>query len=143
VQTFPPDFKWDGTKTDMEQMIGNAVPVKLAEFVASALASHIAYVENTYFTIHIETIDYSDFYSWLIKNHTFSERGRSDVMSRLRRALSICDADCFPDKFYRFQLEQSSGFQSLSPAVRSQVKKAVSLYSEYYNERYGELKLAI
>jgi len=41
IQTFPPDFKWRGSKTDMEQMIGNAVPVKLAEFVARALAHHI------------------------------------------------------------------------------------------------------
>ncbi|MCL2051609.1 MAG: DNA cytosine methyltransferase [Lachnospiraceae bacterium] len=44
VQTFPPSFKWNGNKTDMEQMIGNAVPVKLAEFVAKALAD---YIENS------------------------------------------------------------------------------------------------
>lgn len=37
IQTFPPDFKWVGCKTDIEQMIGNAVPVKLAEFVAGAI----------------------------------------------------------------------------------------------------------
>jgi DNA (cytosine-5)-methyltransferase 1 len=41
VQTFPPDFKWTGSKTDVEQMIGNAVPVRLAEYVARALANHI------------------------------------------------------------------------------------------------------
>lgn len=34
IQTFPADFQWKGTKTDIEQIIGNAVPVKLAEFVA-------------------------------------------------------------------------------------------------------------
>jgi DNA (cytosine-5)-methyltransferase 1 len=38
IQTFPPGFKWIGTKTNREQMIGNAVPVKLAEFVAKAIA---------------------------------------------------------------------------------------------------------
>jgi len=37
VQTFPKDFKLTGTKTDLEQIIGNAVPVKLAEFVARAI----------------------------------------------------------------------------------------------------------
>ena len=37
IQTFPSDFKWASSKTDMEQMIGNAVPVKLAEFVAGYL----------------------------------------------------------------------------------------------------------
>jgi len=33
IQTFPENFIWLGTKTEKEQMIGNAVPVKLAEFV--------------------------------------------------------------------------------------------------------------
>lgn len=38
LQTFPKYFKWGKTsKTDLEQMIGNAVPVKLAEFVANAV----------------------------------------------------------------------------------------------------------
>ena len=40
IQTFPEDFQWDGNKTDMEQMIGNAVPVKLAEFVARAVVEY-------------------------------------------------------------------------------------------------------
>lgn len=34
IQTFPSDFKWIGSKTDIEQMIGNAVPVNLAQYVA-------------------------------------------------------------------------------------------------------------
>lgn len=34
IQTFPEDFVFEGKKTDVEQAIGNAVPVKLAEFVA-------------------------------------------------------------------------------------------------------------
>ena len=34
IQTFPQDFKWVGNKTDVEQMIGNAVPVNLAQYVA-------------------------------------------------------------------------------------------------------------
>lgn len=37
IQTFPEDFTFDGTKTDIEQMIGNAVPVNLAYFVADAI----------------------------------------------------------------------------------------------------------
>lgn len=39
IQTFPRDFKWVGSKTDIEQMIGNAVPVNLANFVAEAVKS--------------------------------------------------------------------------------------------------------
>jgi DNA (cytosine-5)-methyltransferase 1 len=37
IQTFPKDFKFIGTKTNIEQMIGNAVPVNLAEFIAKAI----------------------------------------------------------------------------------------------------------
>lgn len=37
VQTFPNTFKWVGSKTDVEQMIGNAVPVNLARYVAETV----------------------------------------------------------------------------------------------------------
>lgn len=42
VQTFPKGFKWLGTKTAQEQMIGNAVPVALGEFVGRALTEYSA-----------------------------------------------------------------------------------------------------
>ncbi|MCM1515170.1 MAG: DNA cytosine methyltransferase [Paraprevotella sp.] len=41
IQTFPEKFIFLGGKSDLEQMIGNAVPVKLGEFVASAINSYI------------------------------------------------------------------------------------------------------
>lgn len=37
IQTFPENFNFVGKKTDLEQMIGNAVPVKLAYYVANAI----------------------------------------------------------------------------------------------------------
>lgn len=37
IQTFPESFSFKGTKTDVEQMIGNAVPVNLGRFVADAI----------------------------------------------------------------------------------------------------------
>lgn len=37
IQTFPTDYIWVGSKTDIEQMIGNAVPVNLAQFVAKVV----------------------------------------------------------------------------------------------------------
>ncbi len=46
IQTFPKNFKFPGSKTDSEQVIGNAVPVKLAEYVASRLESHIRDVDK-------------------------------------------------------------------------------------------------
>ena len=43
IQTFPSTFRFSGTKTNLEQMIGNAVPVELAKFVAETIA---LYVQN-------------------------------------------------------------------------------------------------
>lgn len=41
IQTFPEDFIFNGTKTNLEQIIGNAVPVKLAELVANCIKEYI------------------------------------------------------------------------------------------------------
>jgi DNA (cytosine-5)-methyltransferase 1 len=40
VQTFPKTFKFEGTKSNLNQMIGNAVPVKLAEYIARAIIEY-------------------------------------------------------------------------------------------------------
>lgn len=40
VQTFPSDFKFLGNRTAQEQMIGNAVPVALGQFVGRALSDY-------------------------------------------------------------------------------------------------------
>ena len=37
IQTFPANWKWTGSKTEVETMIGNAVPVNLAKFVGQNL----------------------------------------------------------------------------------------------------------
>ena len=46
IQTFPVNFQLPGTKSNIEQVIGNAVPVKLAEYVAIRLASYIESLEK-------------------------------------------------------------------------------------------------
>jgi DNA (cytosine-5)-methyltransferase 1 len=40
LQTFPKEYAWLGSKTEMEQLIGNAVPVNLAKFVGECVLSH-------------------------------------------------------------------------------------------------------
>lgn len=42
IQTFPESFEFVGGKSDINSMIGNAVPVNLAKYVASALFKYIA-----------------------------------------------------------------------------------------------------
>ncbi len=40
IQTFPESFVFEGKKSDVEQAIGNAVPVKLAEYVAKCILDY-------------------------------------------------------------------------------------------------------
>lgn len=41
IQTFPDEFSFIGAKTDIEQAIGNAVPVKMAEYVGRAIMTYM------------------------------------------------------------------------------------------------------
>lgn len=41
IQTFPNNFKLSGSKTTINQLIGNAVPVKLAQYIAQELKKYI------------------------------------------------------------------------------------------------------
>ena len=47
LQTFPKGFHFAGSKTDLEQMIGNAVPVKQAEYIAHCINAYISEKEDT------------------------------------------------------------------------------------------------
>lgn len=42
IQTFPQDFRFAGSKTNIEQMIGNAVPVNLASYVANSISKYLS-----------------------------------------------------------------------------------------------------
>ena len=55
IQTFPKDFSFYGTKTSMEQMIGNAVPVNLAKFVGLSIQKYIENVNGTHKAIYRKT----------------------------------------------------------------------------------------
>ena len=46
IQTFPRTFKFMGNKTDMEQMIGNAVPVNLAKYVGDCIMTYLGIDNN-------------------------------------------------------------------------------------------------
>lgn len=46
IQTFPKDFQWVGSKTEVEQMIGNAVPVNLGKYVADTVKMVLGETKN-------------------------------------------------------------------------------------------------
>lgn len=124
IQTFPGDFKWSGSKTDMEQMIGNAVPVKLAEFVARSLLAFINSNRQIDLNKH-------NFVTWLTTTKQYSQRSASDTVSRVKRANKICPINGVPDSFYIYKLEQTKEFDSLSVGVKSQIRRSTSLYANY------------
>jgi len=41
IQTFPDDYRFSGSRTQQVKQIGNAVPVKLAAYVAKSIAVHL------------------------------------------------------------------------------------------------------
>ena len=129
VQTFPSNFKWVGSKTDREQMVGNAVPVNLGTYVAKALIEHIEQREY-----HDSEIDSALFQEWLSAEKGLSERSSRDTVSRLSRANKLHPLSSETDlQTYIFELGRKPDFESLSPSVRSQLKRAVKLYSEFRN----------
>jgi len=123
IQTFPADYKWTGSKTDMEQMIGNAVPVKLAEYVATNLKNHLDSNTNIF-------SNETSFLKWLVLTKGYNIRSARDVSSRIRRAIQIHPI-CDNLAYYIFKLEQAKDFAVLSSSVRSQIKKALLLNAEF------------
>lgn len=124
IQTFPATFKWCGNKTEMEQMIGNAVPVKLAEYVALKLKQYI---------ISQEVIEENkeSFVKWLVEVKKFTPRSASDTLSRIRRADKICHLNGAPTDYYCFLLQKEEAYIELSVSVRSQMKRALTLYNSF------------
>ena len=102
VQTFPSTFSWVGSKTDVEQMIGNAVPVKLAEFVAKSLLAYIA--------SDSQDTEKNNFEAWLIGTKNYSSRGAKDVISRCKRAEKMVPSNGEDEAHYIFALEQNEEF---------------------------------
>lgn len=47
LQTFPENYVFEGSKTNLEQMVGNAVPVKLAKFVGDVIMDYQNYPDRT------------------------------------------------------------------------------------------------
>ena len=145
-QTFPADFHWCGTKTDKEQMIGNAVPVKLGEYVARTLREYIEGKGNgcmdalkasydkpeELFLNFAEEGARKTFRTWLTEDMSLSALTAKDMESRVRRANSISPLDTREDGvIYLHRLERKDEYSALSSSIKSQLKRAVRLYCEY------------
>ena len=145
IQTFPADYHWCGTKTDMEQMIGNAVPVKLAQYVAQNLLDYIenkvVYPQPIELQLHFAEASFcNSFKTWLMDCKELSTRTASDMVSRVKRADGILPMSGYSEGVvYISRLTKEKPYQQLSKSVQSQIKRAVSLYCEYTHKNLYEL----
>lgn len=71
---------------------------------------------------------------WLVKEKGFGKKSSSDIVSRVKRAL--CEFEIETDDYVQnilYKLEQNKNFKLLSVSVRSQIKRAIKLYKEYFD----------
>jgi len=147
LQTFPKNFKWAGSKTDLEQMIANAVPVKLAEFVGRAILEYLpdtTILSNEHLSSNgglkmpklTQLEDLKDFQRWVQSNSGIAERSAGDVASRLRRANRFIDVNEGLDaNALLFQMARNSEFQKLNKFLQSHLRSAVRRYVAYRQRR--------
>lgn len=129
LQTFPEDFKFKGAKTNLEQMIGNAVPVELAKYVAVTIMEYEKkQVKGIY--------DKEGFRAWLLNEKKLTKRTSSDIISRCCRGVSFFDSEgvdfynCEIDEII-MKLERLESFVRLGVSLKSQLRRGFKLYYEY------------
>lgn len=77
-------------------------------------------------------MDYSKFLNWLLTDKKLSMRSARDVVSRLKRCFIILNDEILPQNPVE-DLVKKEEFEKCSMSVKSQLKRAITLYSEYMN----------
>ncbi len=128
IQTFPQNYQFENlqiSRCDLEQMVGNAVPVELAHFVGDRLQNYIQAIDGGAIVNEAQA-----FSEWLRTQKGYSDRSISDVFSRLNRARNLLP-DHEINQYLITDLEQLEEFNNLTVAVKSQIRKAIKLKLAY------------
>lgn len=80
-------------------------------------------------------IEIEKFKCWLKENTSYSNAVISDTVSRIKRADGILAWQ--DEDVYLFYLERKAEYKFLSVSVRSQIKRAVKLYSDYRSQNHN------
>lgn len=124
IQTFPPEFQFGDNQMIAEQMVGNAVPVNLAYHVAKALRAFAEQKDHS---------TSADFSNWVSEKYGFTSLAIKDTISRIGRCNKIVAFGDEGKEEYINRLEAQT--TSLSKNVRSQLKRAATLYFEFISLR--------
>lgn len=80
----------------------------------------------------MDTIVTIKFKDWLIIDMNFNKRTASDVLSRLKRLNKIKNIDLKIDiDNYLHKVKKLQLFINLSPSIKSQLKRSLSLYYSF------------
>ena len=137
IQTFPPEFVLVGSKTAVEQMLGNAVPVKLAETIAGTILAYetmaAANKNRGRKAAHnsIGNAPRDVFMRWAMAARCMTDKAAKDAWSWLSQADEYIRLDDFAD-------EEELLFQfgrrirgKVAGATASHMKGAIRLYCEF------------
>lgn len=126
LQTFLPVFAFDKSLApfEVDMMVGNAVPVRLGEVLADCIVDYEVKRE-----VSLE----KDFRAWLRETQCYTDRSAGNVVSRLKRVRKLIGP------VMRFHgtvdavhaLEKEPEFPRFSSSVKSQLKRAIYLHSEF------------
>lgn len=132
IQTFPQNYQFENlqiSRCDLEQMIGNAVPVELARFIADRLHEYINAINPGGIIVN----ERQAFSEWLRVTKGYSDRSISDVFSRLNRAKLILPNHDM-NHYFIPDLERTEQFAKLDVSIKSQIRKAIRLKLNYLQE---------
>ena len=124
LQLFPSSYKWIGSINDCNQIIGNAVPVGLAQYVADRLFDYLERGGNTMVP--------KSFPVWLHDVKGLSVAAAGDVISHSRRACRLIKRPSHVIDI-RDEVMGAKGFKSLKREAKNQIVHAFDLYTEYKN----------
>jgi DNA (cytosine-5)-methyltransferase 1 len=109
---------------EVDIMIANAVPVHLAEVLADCIVDYEVKRE-----VSLE----KDFRAWVRETQCYTDRSAGNVVSRLNRVRKLIGPMMrfhdTPDAVRA--LEKVPEFSRFSSSVRSQLKRAIYLHSEF------------
>ena len=123
IQTFPPTFLWSDSISANNQMIGNAVPIGLAQFVAGALSYYVAHKRKLQIP--------PTFMEWVQHDKHLCFPASRDLLSRYRRARKLIGRLYQSDIKMADQLQQSDAFGVLPKTIQGQLLHACQLHAEY------------
>lgn len=75
-------------------------------------------------------MDYIIFSEWLKNRKNYSDRSAKDVVCRCKRVNKIVDKDNFDNQTLALLIE-SETYENMSKYVKSQLKRAITLYQEF------------